>query len=580
MIDQLRAKENKELYTSIALVGILAILSYGRILFLHNVYEDDNCWLLSIYASNNLSEFLNTGWTELHREPQGTFLYYFLKLHKTTDHAYWIWQSINLLIQIASPIFLFLFAKNLFKGKQPLAFLIGCSLIIYPIDTTIPVLSNIFNRIGLLFAIISFYLTVKALTNNIRWTFLVFAIVLSGISYLLMEGTVALEPARFAIIGYIFYKKNIGSKSVLKKTILTWTPFFALCIPVIIYKMIYKPYGIYEGTYYTDLSFIFDWQLQKQLVKMLLFNNWHVFFKEYISYTTIWAILFSAVAVILVYYLLWRNNLSCDAKYKVSDSDNLYLSEKTMMSLSSLKVVFIIGIIFLIPPVLIYELAGRVPIFGVNSRHGIILQIGYAFLMGGVLYVSFNYIKSRLKAALILIVVFIGAGVFFNNLNLDLYFASWQKQKDFWQEFTKRFPSLPEQATFFIDARDKNQPYSYNLDTSYDLEFIINVLYATDNDPNHFRRYVVMAPDEWETVRGNIQKSGKSFDRLSHWGKDVINLNELIVILYKNGEFLVNREIKEKYPDISYPYRMWLEKDFPKLPEPVSYPLRHKFYGV
>lgn len=558
MIDQLRAKENKELYTSIALVGILAILSYGRILFLHNVYEDDNCWLLSVYASKNLHEFLNTGWIELGRIPQGAFLYYFLKLHKTTDYAYLIWQSINLTLQVISPIVLFLFAYNLFRRNHLLAFFVACAFIIYPIDTTIPVLSNIFNRLGLLFAIISFYLTVKALTNNIRWTFLVFAIVLSGISYLLMEGTVALEPARFAIIAYIFYKKGIKSSPLIKKSLAIWSPFLILCIPLIIYKLTFKNYGMYEGYVLPDYLFVFDWESHKQLLKMLFFHNWYVFLRNYISHMTPLSILLSLYAMVFVFYFFKKiDNTDSELSF---NQYNFPQSFKKIVT--PFYIVFFLGAIFLIPPILMYEFVGRIPIFGVNSRHGVILQIGYAFFLGSGLYLFFKtvyYIFPKLRMLCFLIVIFIGFGVFFNNINLDLYFDSWQKQKQFWQSFTKRFPSLPEQSTFFIDAKSNNQPYSYNLDTSYDFELPLNLLYARSVDAEEFRKHRVLAPDEWKTIEKHMDKPDVPFDRLTHWGKDVIKANELIIIKYRDNDFLVNRQISPMVTAVSYPLRYKLK---------------------
>lgn len=572
MHNQLRTKEYKELYASITLIGILAILSYGRILFLHNIFEDDNCWLLSIYASNNFSEFINTGGAELRRIPYGIFPYYFLKLHKTTDYAYWIWQSINLLIQIASPIFLFLFAKNLFKEKQPLALLIACSLIIYPIDTTLPVLTIVNYRIGMMFTLISFYLTVKALTDNIRWTFLVFALVLSGIShYFFIEGTVALEPARFAIIGYIFYKKGIKSKPLMKKSLAIWSPFFILCIPLVIYKLIFKPYGIYEGMYSLSLSFVLDWHLQKKLIRMLLLHNWYALSRLYSSLATFWPVLLGISAIVIAYLFFRRSNSSYDEDLRIikKGENNLFLMLKE--NITSVAIVFILGVIFLVPPLLMYELAGRVPVFGVNSRHGIILQIGYPFFLGGLLYIAFNILHNaypKVRAAAILIVVFIGLGVFFNNINLDLYFHSSQKQKQFWQVFTKQIPSLPEKATFFMVIQpDGVNPYSVNTDTSYDLEVIINLLYARNDDPKFFRRYVVMAPDELQLIEKHKKESINSFERVSHWGRDIININEMIIVIYKDKTLFTNSEI------------LLRQQNFQELQKSSVYPLRYKLKG-
>ena len=142
MSSQLKIKEFKELYASIAVIGILAILGYGRI-FISPQYFEMIIAGFSLYSSNNLPEFLNTGFIELRRGClQGTFLYYFLKLHKTTDNAYWIWQSIILLIQIASPIFLYLFAK-IYLRKMSLWLFDSLFSHNLSIDTTISVISNI-----------------------------------------------------------------------------------------------------------------------------------------------------------------------------------------------------------------------------------------------------------------------------------------------------------------------------------------------------------------------------------------------------------------------------------------------------
>ncbi len=65
---------------------------------------------------------------------------------------------------------------------------------------------------------------------------------------------------------------------------------------------------------------------------------------------------------------------------------------------------------------------------------------------------------------------------------------------------------------------------------------------------------------------------------MTHLGEEKLEPCKFIVVYYRNGELLVNREIKEKHPDI--PYGRWLDRAFPELPEPVPYPLRHKFRGL
>jgi len=250
----------------------------------------------------------------------------------------------------------------------------------------------------------------------------------------------------------------------------------------------------------------------------------------------------------------------------------------------SVRIVFLAGISFLVPAVLFIEFARLEIGPGLNSSHFTLLQPGYAIVLGCLIYAFYTaFLNScaRLRLLSFFLAAVIGAGVFFNNLNLDVYFNSWEKQTQFWKLFTKRFPSLPENATFMMDARD---PYYYDtpdLDDTYDLEYAMNLLYADSGSPEKFRRYKVVALEEISSAVGKYEcsRAGESkIGRETHFGKELLDPCKFIAVYYRDGELLVNREIKEKYPDI--PYRMWLDKGFPKLPEPGSYPLRHKFGGL
>lgn len=571
-------KKQKLEIPPVLIISVLAILSYARIIFLQDVFEDDNAWLLSIYASSNLSEFLNTGWFELRRVPQGVFLYYFLGAHRLFDNPYILWQSLNLLIQVASPLLLYYFLNNLIKNKY-LAFLSACSFIVYPIDTTLPVFSNFYYRLGIMLTIISFYFTERGLSKDIRWVFLFISFLLSGIShYILIEGTIALEPARLFFIGYIFYNKGILSKNIIKKTLIIWLPFFLLCIPLIIYKLIFKPYGIYADMYKTDISFLLNFKMHRELLKMLLFANWKIMFSKYLSHLTVWSMLSGLLIAAVVIYMLRRSDVSVKLNLRMSNQAHSH-SIVGANGRFPLLIFIVFGIVLLIPPVIMYGLAGRVPNFGPNSRHGVILQMGYAITLGSILYAIYRKASkgSGLLVANLFIAIFFALGVFFNNINLDIYFSVWEKQKDFWQAFTKRFPTLPEKADFFIVV-DPDRPMDHlNIDTYYDLEFVINMLYAKSKDPKRFRNYNVIAVDELESLEGHVEKSNKVFKRSSHWGEDVFDLKEIVVIYYSKNKLLVNHEVIEQYSDITY--RILADKNFPELPESASYPLRKKLSG-
>ena len=242
----------------------------------------------------------------------------------------------------------------------------------------------------------------------------------------------------------------------------------------------------------------------------------------------------------------------------------------------SVRTVFLAGVSFLVPALFFTEFARLEIGPGLNSSHFTLLQIGYAIVLGCLIYAFYTaFLNSFARVQLLsfFLAAVIGAGVFFNNLNIDMYFNSWEKQTQFWKLFTKRFRSLPENATFMMDVRD---PYYYDtpdLDNTYDLEYAINLLYADSSDTEKFRRYKVIALEEIGPAVGKYeckQAGGREIERETHFGKELLDPCKFITVYYRDGELLVNREIKEKHPAI--PYSSWLDKGFPNYPNQFHIP--------
>ena len=376
----------------IFLIAFLAILSFGKILFLRDIFWDDNCWLLSTYASNNLEEFLNTGFIELRRIPFGSFLYFLFNFHKNTDYFFLIWQPINLLIQILTPIFLYLFLHNLSRGRQLFAFFAAVSYIVFSLDYTLPYFSAINYRIGLMLTIISFYLTERAFVkDHPGWKCLSTALLLSIIShYLLIEATVTFEPARLLVIGYTLYKNGNKSSLLIKKTLLSWSPFILLSLPLIPYKLIYKPYGIYEGTYQYNPLLLGNLKFYYKMAAILLFFQLFILIK-YISLTQVLTILLFLISMGLSFFFLTQ--LSSEIKYAASSSEissQQSSSDRLKDKDHSIYFFFVLGLTLLMPVIVLFGYAGRDFSFGMNSSHASPLQFGYAIIAGCVLYIFYS----------------------------------------------------------------------------------------------------------------------------------------------------------------------------------------------
>ena len=484
-----------------------------------------------------------------------------------------------------STLFLYLFLKNLFREKRLLSFFIAASFVAFPLDNTLPYLSAINYRIAILLAVISFYLTEKAFGRDNPWFLLVISLLISGLSYyVFMEAAIVFEPARLFVIGYIFRKKGLDSKPLIKKSLKYFLPFFLFCIPLVLYKLTYKSYGIYGGKYKTDIFFFLRWKEHAKLIGISLFYQWKVL-SGYIKDVKIWTLLISFLATCIGLFAVKRLPGKIRDELSNSNMPALHSFKKEFKRVwHHVRIVFFVGIAFWAPAVLFMEFARLEIGPGFNSSHFTLLQIGYAIIIGCLLFTGYAvFLNSygRVRLLGLSLALIIGAGIFFNNLNLDMYFNSWERQSRFWKSFTKRFPSLPENAIFMMDARD---PYYYDtpdLDNTYDLEYMLNLLYADSDRPEKFRRYRVLAVEEIDSDMWKYkcdQPSAEGIRRATHYGKETLNPCEFVVVYYRNDELFVNREIKEKYPDIGY--ALWLDKDFPALPESVSYPLRHKVEGL
>jgi hypothetical protein len=557
----------------VPLIVFIAVLSYVRLLFLNDVFWDDHCWLQSVFTSNNLAEFLNTGFVELRRVPQGIVLYLVYLIFKISDHAFIIIHLIIITTQIITAVFLYLLIYELFKNRIA-AFIIGSILIIYPIDTTIPIISPLIYRLGLMFSIVSFYITVRALSNKIKWFYLIIALMLSGISnYFLVEGTNALEPARLCIIGIILHNKGYKINDVLKYSFIYWLPFLLLCIPIVLYKLLYKPYGLYAADYKTDWLFFLRVSLHLRYLAMLLGYNW-VFLLGKTAYLSLWSVIGGLVAFITTYVLLEKNYADESGFQEI---EHLFINLNLESGPTRIKMVFWLGLLLLLPVVSTYEYAWRVIASGVASRNGCITQFGHALIVGGLICVVFNklFVDYKYKKQFIALsmAILFGLGVFFNNWNLDLYFNVWNQEKKFYQAFMERFHALPKKADFMFDVQMGTKDYiglgqKYH---SYHAEFPINMLYAESYKPENFRSHKVTC---WCLLNTYTKIGPTQYEFLYHWGKDIYDTRDLIVIRWQPGEFLVNREIVEKYPQIGY--KTLADKDIPPIPAAPTYPLREK----
>lgn len=559
---------------------VLALASYARVIFINDIFWDDNCWLEAIYTSDNLWQFLNTGFVEMRRIPLGAFFYYFFNLHKLTDHAVLLWQVFNLITQIVTPLLVYRLTTNLSSGNRALGMAVAVFFIIAPLDHSLPYLSAINYRLGLLLSVLSLLLSERAVAaEKTRWGLLATSLMLSMLTqYVFTESAIALEPARGFIFWYRLRERGLSSTPSLKRALQYSALFIAGIVPLILYKMFNQPFGMYEGIYRIDPARLLDWKEHARLAWIMLRGLWIVLAKLS-PFASIASIALGIISALLAFFLLHRHNSFSSSVRKPETSSWLCRTKPF-----SFVLLFAMAVLLL--QHLMFTLVGRPLTLGADSSHTALAQIGYAMVGGTIILCLFlrlaNSALTR-KIVVAAMAVIIGLGVFFNNLNLDMYAQGSARQASFWKAFTARFPNLPAKATLFIDATDASFFYTSDIDNTYDLELYVNLLYAPSADTANFRRYRVLSiEDEFRQLyqeRPADIAAFKPVSRMTHFGPDQLDPRNFIVIRYRNGELLVNNEILGKYPTV--PYAAWAHKPFPMLPHALAkYPLRSKTPGL
>lgn len=559
-----------------SVIGLLAVLSFWKLWLIRDVIWDDNCWLLSTYATEGLEAFLNTGFYELRRASLGVFTYLLFGLHREMDYFYPILHGLTTLTLIGSPLLLYLLIRTVAPDRRTLAFFTALAFVAFYLDHNLGYASVTNYRLALMLQLASLLFTAKAVlaeATRLRWLFA--ALFSSAIAYyVFLEAAFTLEVARSVVIALALRHAGLHGALQAQKTLLRWAPFIALCLPLIAYKLLFKPYGIYEGSYSFDLLRLLNISTNLTELRHVLLSDWFRFWKLWkLSDAT--SFVSGLLAAALCLALLRRMKLP-DKEYRPHSSNSDSSSAATDWRIFFR--ILLIGFTVLLPPVFLFQASGLGTTFlgAQNNAHAILLLPGYALMLGNLLAMFYARNANKRYAPLVIAGI-IGMGVYYNNLALDIFKDSWRAQSQFWQAFMQRFPSLPETADFMIDVRLPT--YYPDLRINFDLEYPLNLLYARSTDPARFRRYRVFTNEEfyrWYLVNQRGVVDITPIERTTHLGKESLNPERFIVIRYDGAKLLVNNEIVSDNPKIEY--RLWANKKPPNLPGPSTYPLRGKYH--
>lgn len=560
---------------------LLALVTYGRIWQIQDVIWDDNAWLLSVYSTESLYDFLKIGFHDLRREPLGVFLYLLFSLHRHSEMFFPVWHGLGLLLSTLSPVVFCALIFHLFKDRY-LALFSGLALIVFPLDYTMGFVSAVNYRVSLFLVLLSFLLSVYMVRKaSHRHLFMAGSLVTAGLSqYVFLEASVALEPARLLIFtflsGGVRWKEWRHWRFALGKSV----PFLLLPVPLVIYKLGVPTSGIHAALYQLDIRHLLDVEQYAISLAHFFFFPWVVLGLNAESVRP-GTVLAAVLAALLAISLLRRmseeylaNGTGGTVTAKAPGASPPWTPAQIMwLALTSI-----------IPVFLLFQLAGRPISWGMDSSHAALCQTGYALIAGLLMNRLWNLrpvkpLRRRAgsRATTVLIGVLAGVGVFFSNLNIDQYYRSWRSQSHFLGEFLQRFPQLPEGSFLVADVRGGDLYSDIDL---YDIEFSLNLLYAPSSGSSGFYRYKLITAEDFSQFAFapvDAQRLGNvKIMRATDYGVEAVDIDKLIFIHYRNGRLLVNREIADRYPEVDY--RSWLDRQSPGAAATgLSFPLREKF---
>lgn len=594
------ALRRHSVYILPAILVILSSLAFLRIWLVQDIIWDDNFWAEAIYECQSYRCFFDTGFVQMARPQLAPYTYLLFWPYRHTDYFYLFWHSINTLTSLVSPLLLFVFLRNLFPKKQELAFFSAAAFVIFHLDQTLGFASASNYRIGLMLTILSFLLTERGFQKNeIRAGYLAVSAICAVVSHsVFIEATLTLEPARGLAIAYLVKTRLTRARPVWKWTLRYWYLFLLLTLPIIEYKLLYKPYGPYGHMYGINPLFFLEWRETLLATAHYLQFSWFVI-AQHLDQVTATSWIFGTVAAVGAYFILYKaKNIPVLGKLRVG-----LASQRTDHILRSAwradKKFLLLGAVAFLFPTLFFQVVSRPPLTmsETYSSHAVISQIGYGMLAGWLLAVVYraSILRDRRDPWMkYFFATLFGAGVFFNSATIDQFLESWRVQNRFWTAFTQRFPSVPDGKYFIFDVPRLPVLYS-DTNNGYSLELQLNLLYATSMDPAPFRRVTASEIELWgRSAMGaiydvalknkkhgeeNIISINQPITTHTYFGVQTIRPEDYIFVRYRDGELLVNEEISRKYPSIWY--NGWVGKrPFPDLPAPPpSYPLRYKMRG-
>jgi len=446
MIVWLRKAWNSEQTSSLLLITLICLLTYGTLIPWLGFYWDD--WFFVWVGHNRGTEGL-TATLSIDRPFLGHF---FAMNHFLLGEHPLFWHTYGLFIRLAAALALWWGLRRLWPKQRFVVMAVTLLFLTYPGFLQQP---NAYVYQGamasLMLMSLSLALTIWAETLEGRGQYLVLTALatVSGIaSWLLWEVFVALEALRFVLLGYIARRhKQLNLRLSIAQALKHWLPHGLVTMLFLLWRVFWfsspraatdigrvaRAYSQHPLQELGRLSLgipmdflettILSWAVP---AGSRLFNASHMVVKP--------ALLLGLVGAGLV--LLWCQRATPQAQVDCSD-DTSSLCAKELMSIGAFGV-----LLGLVPSLLAFR---HVTLVHSWDRYTLPATIGGSLFAVGLLHFVVRQAARRWVLAGLL-----GLSIATHFANASVYQSDWQLQRELWWQFSWRVPQLQSDVTVLL----------------------------------------------------------------------------------------------------------------------------------
>lgn len=532
-----REKSN---YKDFLMIFLFSLVCWGRLIFLNGIWWDDWAWIWHYFESSNMSEHLLPAKNMGHQLSGylGFALLNLLELIQT--RAIYIWRLLTFLIHTANAIVLYLIVKKLLNKEGVLSILplyIAIFYIVAPVVDNLCLMTQINYELYVLSFLLSLFFTVSYLIkskNRILFYFL--SIIFGAIAMIGLESFLILEFSRPILMAYLSWRGKPKKWLTFRDTFIKWLPFLIIDILLVVSRLRFEPAGGYAGYNQITISLSSLFTMFYSFIYSLYYLFVQCWYKGalLIINSTLMVKLFSMLAICLYFISLhFQERINIETKNQEKDSS----LKKTSCYL------FVFGLLMMILGLLPYNVVGKFPSFGLESRHATLAKIGISIFIPSLIFLLyyFKVITKKLLYVIFGIIIFIGAVA--SNGVIDIYKNDWNQQRSFWWQFTWRVPDIKDKTYLLIDMPREEEKYFGHWRGSYTFAAPLNLIYAKSCEKSEINKNFAEGI-RIDTIKNWIMK--KELDEsefLSYKGIQKYYPKNLVVASYKDTYLDLNDDI-------------------------------------